>query len=265
MARYTVIGAGGFIGSRVVAALAADGCEVEAPGRGADLTTRDLGRVIYCAGLTGDYRTRPFDTVEAHAALVSRILQAGRYERLVYLSSTRLYQTTGAAIGREDAPLNLDPGDREQVYELSMALGENLAVNRSDGRGCAARLSYVFDWTEGAEGFLAGWFAQARAGREITIASTPEDGRDFIHVSDVIRALRAMADQPVNEIVNVASGRTTTNAEIAEVFEAAGWRVRFTGDAPAAAPTRADIGRLRALGLEPRPALEVIAGYLKSL
>ena len=265
MAFYTVIGAGGFIGSRMVSALAADGLEVQAPPRDADLTARDLGRVIYCAGLTGDYRTRPFDTVEAHVALVARILEAGRYERFVYLSSTRLYQTTGAADGREDAALAMDPNDREQVYELSKALGENLVVNRSEGRGCAARLSYVFDWTEGAEGFLANWLVQARSRRDITIASTPEDGRDFIHVSDVIRGLRTMADQPVNQILNVASGRTTTNAEIAGVFEAAGWRVRFTGAAPAAAPTRADVGRLRALGVEPRPALQVIADYLAGL
>ncbi len=265
MTLYTVIGARGFIGSRLAAALAADGSDVRTPARGADLTTSDLGRVIYCAGLTGDYRTRPFDTVEAHVSLLSRLLEAGRYERLVYLSSTRLYQTTRAAVGREDEPLRLDPNDIEQVYELSKALGENLAVNRSDGRGCAARLAYVFDWRPGAEGFLADWLAQARAGKSITVASTPEDGRDFIHVDDVTRALRAMADQPVNAIVNVAAGRTTTNAEIAAVFEAAGWGVTFTGSRAAAAPTTADIASLRALGVDPRSALDLIGEYLATL
>jgi nucleoside-diphosphate-sugar epimerase len=264
VALYTVIGARGFIGARLAQALAADGHEVQTPARGGPLDG-PLGRVMYCAGLTGDYRTRPFDTVEAHVSLLSRVLAEGDFERLVYLSSTRLYQTTGAAVAREDQPLRLDPNDPEQVYELSKALGENLAVNRSGGRGAAARLSYVFDWSPGAAGFLSDWLVRARDARDLDVASTSGDSRDYIHLDDVVRALRALADSDVNAVVNVAAGRGTRNAEVAQVFADAGRRVTFTGTAAPAAMADVDVSRLAALGVTARPATELIAGYLAGL
>ncbi|MBI1198260.1 MAG: NAD-dependent epimerase/dehydratase family protein [Phenylobacterium sp.] len=266
MVRYTVIGAGGFVGSHLVRALKSAGAEVHAPVRSHDYDLPvDLGRVIYCAGLTGDYRVRPFAAVEAHVGLLSRILEAGRFERLVYLSSTRAYQTTGAAEGREDAALSLNPGDGEQLYELSKALGENLALCRSDGRACAARLSYVFGSQEGDTGFLSEWLLSARQARTLEVASTPDEARDYVHIDDVTRALRTLVDSDLNAIVNVASGDCTTNREIAEVFGEEGWRVRFTGAASPQPAVKVRIERLRELGISPRPAREVVRAYLRSL
>jgi nucleoside-diphosphate-sugar epimerase len=260
---YTVFGAQGFIGKRLTARLRADGHEVSTPGRGDPAEGRDLGRVIYCAGLTGDYRTRPHDAVEAHVSLLSRILERTRFERLVYLSSTRLYQT--AAVGREDALLSIDPNDPEHLYELSKALGENLTLHRSGGRGAVARLSYVFDEQPGATGFLSDWLNRARQGGDIEIASSPTAGRDYIHLDDVVLALRAMADSSANTIINVASGRVTTNAEIAEVFARAGRRVVFTAADQSVETPAIDVARLTQLGVRARPAVELIGAYLGGL
>jgi len=158
MSRYTVIGASGFVGARLAKALAADGCEAFLPGRDDPrLYTEDLGAVFYCAGLTADYLARPFDTVEAHVGLIARLLQKGRFERLVYLSSTRLYDWAGAEAGREDRPLSLIPSEPRHLYDLSKALGENLCLTQSGGRASVARLSCVWDWAEGAPGFLSEW------------------------------------------------------------------------------------------------------------
>ena len=72
MTQFTVIGASGFLGSRLVTALTASGHEVYAPTRDDPaLFTRPLVRVFYCAGLTGDFIARPFDTVEAHVSLLA--------------------------------------------------------------------------------------------------------------------------------------------------------------------------------------------------
>jgi nucleoside-diphosphate-sugar epimerase len=263
MTLYTVYGAQGFIGRRLTARLRADGHEVLTPGRGDAVDAQDLGRVIYAAGLTGDYRTRPFDAVEAHVSLLSRILERARFDRLVYLSSTRLYQA--AAVGREDAPLNIDPNDPEHLYELTKALGENLTLHRSGGRGAVARLSYVFDEQPGAAGFLSDWLNRARQGGDIEIASSPSAGRDYIHLDDVVQALVVMADSSENTLINVASGQATTNAEIAQVFAETGRRVTFTAkDQPAEAPA-IDISRLSGLGVRARPAVERIRDYLAGL
>lgn len=261
----TVVGARGFVGARLAKRLAAEGWNVQAPPKGdPDLLRRDLGVVFYCAGLTADYDRRPFDTVEAHASLVSELIRAGRFERLVYCSSTRLYDGQVKGEVGEDEPLILDPSDPRRVYDLSKALGENLTVCRAGGRGAVARLSNVYDWEEGAPGFLSEWLIQARAGREITLQSSPNIARDYIHLDDVVAALVALASGPPG-ICNVASGTLATNAEIAEVFGACGWSVRFTGEANPPPPPNARAERLAALGVRARPVKDVVRAYLEGL
>lgn len=259
----TVIGAGGFLGSRLVAALRRQGREVFAPVRGdPDLCTRDLGSVFYAAGLTGDFMVRPFDAVDAHVGLISQILRDARYTRLVYLSSTRLYDSLGARGGGEGDVLELDPTLPRNVYDLSKALGENLCLTRSDGRATVARLSNVFASDPSASGFLSELLARARREREIELASSPAGGRDYIHVDDVIAALMALEAAPGSGIVNVARGETLTNAELAQVFGQAGWRLTLTGaDIPSAPPVCAT-ERLHALGVHPRDARQVLTEIL---
>lgn len=262
----TVLGAAGFVGGRLAARLAADGWDVFAPARGdVDLFRRELGCVFYCAGLTADYDARPFDTVEAHASLVSELIRSGSFTRLIYCSSTRLYDGLPDAEVDEARPLVFDPTDPRRVYDLSKALGENLTVARTGGRGAVARLSNVYDWEGDAPGFLSGWLIQARQAREIELASSPHIARDYIHLDDVVAALIAMADGPAPGIVNVAAGRLSTNADIAAVFERRGWTVRFTGDANPPPPPNASAAKLAALGVRARSVEDVIGAYLEGL
>lgn len=262
----TVVGAQGFVGRRLVQRLSAQGQAPWTPAKGdPDLTARDLGVVYDCAGLTADYDRRPFDTVEAHASLVSRILAAGRFERIVYLSSTRLYDGLPKAEVDETEPLVFDPTDPRCVYDLSKALGENLVMTRSGGRGAVARLANVYDWEPQAPGFLSEWLVRAQSERDFALASSPAVARDYIHLDDVVEALVAIAAAPKPVIFNVASGELVTNGEIAQVFAAAGWRVGFTGEARPAPPPNASIARLKAIGVTPRPVKDVVAAYLEGL
>jgi UDP-glucose 4-epimerase len=264
MSDYTVVGATGFVGARLVTALQADGHAVYAPGRGDPaLFERDLGRVFYCAGLTADYLARPFDTVEAHVGLISRVLEKGRFERLVYLSSTRLYDSLGGGGGDEDGPLALRPSEPRHLYDFSKGLGETLCLTQSDGRGAVARLSCVFDDAPGAPGFLAQWLQRARSERDIVLASATGYVRDYIHLDDTVCALRAIVDSAVTAPVNVASGENLSNADLATAFEALGWRIRFERETPRQEAPTCDIARLRGLGVRPRLARDVIAAVLK--
>ena len=267
MARQaTIVGASGFVGRRLRTRLEADGWQVFAPPRGApELLARDLGVVFYCAGLTADYDRRPFEAVEAHASLVGRVIEAGRFEKIVYLSSTRLYDGLPKAEVSETEPLVFDPTDPRRLYDLSKALGENLVMTRTDGRGAVARLANVYDWAPGAPGFLSEWLIRAQAERSIALDSSPHVARDYIHLDDVVAALIAIASAAEPAICNVASGELVSNAEIAHVFEACSWRVRFSGEAAPAAPPRANIARLRALGLDPRPVKDRVRAYLEGL
>ena len=259
----TVIGARGFVGQRLVSALTAAGAAPWAPAKGdPDLLTRDLGVVFYCAGLTADYDARPFDTVEAHAGLVNDLVRAGRFERVIYLSSTRLYDGLAAVEVSEDTPLVFDPTDPRRTYDLSKALGENLVMTRSGGRGAVARLANVFDWEDGAPGFLSEWLIRARTERDLTLDSSPHVARDYIHLDDVVAGLSAMAAATDPGIVNLASGELATNGQIAEVFVAAGRKVEFARDGKAAPPPRVSVSKLAALGVTPTPVRDVVARHL---
>lgn len=262
----TILGATGFVGRRLVARLVADGWDTYAPAKGdTSLFGRDMGVVFYCAGLTADYDRRPFDTVEAHATLVSDLVRAGRFEQIIYLSSTRLYDALGAGAVDEKTPLVFDPTDPRRTYDLSKALGENIVLSRTEGRGAVARLANVYDWELEAPGFLSQWLVEAQRSRELSLESSPHVVRDYIHLDDVVASLVAMADRQARGVVNVASGELTNNGEIANLFLAAGWRVSFSGDASPPVPPRTDVGRLQALGVSPTPVKEVVRRYLKRL
>jgi nucleoside-diphosphate-sugar epimerase len=262
----TIIGATGFVGRRLQARLAAAGWDVFAPAKGdTSLFGRDMGVVFYCAGLTADYDRRPFDTVEAHASLVSALARAGRFEQLIYLSSTRLYDSQAAEVVDEATPLIFDPADPRRTYDLSKALGENIALTRAEGRGAVARLSNVFDWQLDAPGFLSGWLIEAARTRDLRLDSSPHIARDYIHLDDVVAGLIAMAEKRVQGVVNVASGEMVANGEIANLFLQAGWKVTFSRDISPATPPRAETARLRALGVSPRPVKDVVRGYLEGL
>ncbi|MDO8900621.1 MAG: NAD-dependent epimerase/dehydratase family protein [Phenylobacterium sp.] len=263
MSGWTIIGAGGFIGGRLAQALRDRGEAVYAPARGDPaLFERDLGRVFYCAGLTGDFAVRPFDTVEAHVTLLAQVLSQARFDRLIYLSSTRLYDSLGAAGGREDDILAFDPAAPRNVYDLSKALGENLTLARSGGRGAVARLSNVFDLAPGASGFLPELLQKARRSREITLDSVPGAVRDYVHADDVIAALLAMGESQTPGVVNVASGQNVSNADLAQVFGAAGWTLNLTPDRPMPAAPHCAIDRLQALGIAPQDPRQLIAEAL---
>lgn len=262
----TILGATGFVGRRLQARLTAEGWDIYAPAKGdKSLFGHDMGVVFYCAGLTADYDRRPFETVEAHVTLLSELALAGRFEQLIYLSSTRLYDGQAARELDEAAPLLFDPADPRRIYDLSKALGENITLTRTEGRGAVARLANVFDWEPEAPGFLSEWLIQAALSHELELDSSPHVARDYIHLDDVVAALIAMAEKPSHEIVNVAGGELTTNGEIANLFLQAGWQVRFARDVSPAPPPNAANARLKALGVTPAPVKEVVRRYLDGL
>jgi nucleoside-diphosphate-sugar epimerase len=262
MAEITILGGAGFVGRRLSQAIG-DHADLYLPAKGDPrLVECDLGTVYYCAGLTADYAARPFDTIEAHTSLIAALAERGRFSRLVYLSSTRLYDTSVEPRMDEDAALLMRPSHPRQIYDLSKALGENLTLTQMDGRGSVARLSNVFDWAEGAPGFLSEWLKAAAHTRNLRLESSPHVARDYIHVDDVASALMVIAASDGVGIVNVASGELVDNAAIAAVFEEAGYSVSFTGDAHPPPSAVADIGRLRGLGVTPRRVREVIAAHL---
>lgn len=263
-AHYTVLGAGGFIGSRLMKALQASGASCEAPARGDEsIFSHNLGQVFYCIGLTGDYRDRPFDTVEAHVTLLSKLLERASFDRLVYLSSTRLYDGLQGVSCSENAVLPMSSANPRHLYDLSKALGENLSLTASEGRACVARLSSVYDVDGEKAGFLPGLLQRLIKERQFTIDSSSGIVRDYIHVGDVIKALRALADSDKCEIVNVASGENVSNQDIVDTLNVCGGRVALQRQTEREMRPVCDITRLTALGINPIAVRSYLQNFMK--
>ena len=253
----TVIGANGFIGRHLVAHLRARGHPCWSPERGSpELFTRSLGTVLYCAGLTADFRSQPFATVEAHVGLLSRVLQRAQFDRLVYLSSTRVYQdadrdtnaqgtqsaeatdAAGAAgAAQESQVLRVAPLQPEQLYNLSKLLGESLVLSCAPSN-CVVRLSNVFGPGMSEQNFLGALLCQAKQSRELTLASGLTSEKDYIWIDDAVAALAALATERgadgalLQGIVNVGSGSNLSHADVLACFAALGVPARVPSDAP---------------------------------
>jgi len=208
----TVLGASGFIGSRLSAELRRRGWPVSMPPRDEDLAGLDLGTVFYCIGLTGDASLRPLETIQAHVVKLAEVLRACRFDRLVYLSSTRLY--LGASGGSETDTLCIDPQDTGRLFNLSKAAGEALILD--SGRPAhIARLSNAYgpDWE--SQNFLSTIIGDACRDGRIVLRDAPESAKDYVHVQDAIDALIHIGLEGTHTVYNVASGRNVTHGEIA--------------------------------------------------
>ena len=262
---YTVLGGTGFVGRQVAQTLSASGIPCYVPTKGSEeIFERDLGRVFFCIGLTADYVSRPFDAVNAHVSYLARVLEEAKFERIVYLSSTRLYD--GQLSGQEDASLLLNPTKPRHLYDLSKAMGENLCMVASGNRGRVARLSNVYAAAAGAPGFLSDLLARLKKERDFTLDSSPDFNRDYISLDDVVRGLKAILDSEESQIVNVASGENITNGELATYLNHLGCNIKFRNDQKIEhPPVVCDISRLQKLHVHPLPVRDYLDNFMRHL
>ena len=251
----TLIGGNGYIGRHLEARLRNEGWSCWVPQRDdPQLWRRELGHVFYCAGLTADFSVRPFDTVEAHTSLLNRVLRETQFESLVYLSSTRLYDSLGDIDATEALPLALAPDNPRHLYDLSKALGESLCHVAGRGRARVARLSCVWGEPPDAQGFLPALMQRVIVNRKapgaparprVSIDSSPHLARDYVHIDDVLDALVALATRAESVVYNVASGHNLSNAQLFERLTAAsGCELVTTQARDAAPPPRISIARM---------------------
>ena len=127
--RFTIFGGRGFLGAAIARYLQEKGYDVYLPSRADsfDNLKSELGHVIYCIGLTGDFRDKPFETVEAHVCKLANLLKSSNFDSWLYLSSTRIYSGINN-IAKESARLPVFP-DSDGIYDISKLLGESLCLS----------------------------------------------------------------------------------------------------------------------------------------
>jgi nucleoside-diphosphate-sugar epimerase len=218
--KFTIFGSTGFLGTHLRQYLLESGHRCIALSRSSSYPFHEnLGHVIYCIGLTGDFRIRPFETVDAHVCELSRILQNAQFDSFLYLSSTRVY--AGADSATEDTVLRVDPANRDHLYNLSKMMGESLCLATPKPNIRIARLSNVYGPDFSSCDFLSSIVRDAISTRKIILRTTPSSAKDYINVSDVVRILPSISESGQYHLYNVASGRNTTNGELIEIVQSA--------------------------------------------
>jgi nucleoside-diphosphate-sugar epimerase len=218
--------------------------EHTAVGRNETLPKGDLGDVIYCIGVTADFRTRPFDAVEAHVCKWLEVLRSCAFDSLLYLSSTRLYAGNGGE-AKEEAPLTTTPLEPEHLYNISKLMGESAAFT-SKQKVRVARLSNVYGNDFASGNFLPQLLKEALSENTVTIRAPAAAARDYIAVSDAVNGLIDIATRGRFNLYNVASGINVSNAAVAEkIASLTGARLEFQAHPSQSSAPVINIDRMR--------------------
>jgi nucleoside-diphosphate-sugar epimerase len=208
---FTVLGASGFVGSHLVSSLKAAGQSVIAPQRDeSDFLTQDLGHVFYCIGLTADFRSRPFATIEAHVSVLNKFLQTARFQSLTYLSTTRVYM--GGEHGLEAGPVMVQPQNPSDLYNISKLAGESICFSSGRENVRAVRLSNVVGLDTSSSNFVFDIARDAIKGH-VKLNTNPSSAKDYIGINDVVALLPLIAQNGKEKLYNVASGRQIAHKE----------------------------------------------------
>jgi nucleoside-diphosphate-sugar epimerase len=216
---HTVFGASGFVGSHLVRWLESQALPYWAPERGADVSSRPLGHVIYCIGVTADFRKRLYDTVRAHVCTLLGILEKADFKSLLYLSTARLYD--GLEDTREDQVLRVNPSSSDHLYNISKIMGESMCLSSGRAHVRVVRLSNVYGNDFSSENFLTSVLRDAVDHKMVVLRTSLDSEKDYVNVDDVVRLLPQIARSGRHRVYNVASGVNTTHRELADVVERA--------------------------------------------
>ena len=268
----TIIGGQGFIGSHLTVRLQSLGCQPKVFSRGDRLEDfRPLGTVFYCAGMTADYLENVGVTISSHVTLLAEILQEEAFDQLIYLSSTRLYDSfTPDQLTSEHTHFPINPSQPRHFYDLTKLTGECLCQLTKSAPTHVARLSGVYSENYAMDGFMGSLLnrvAQTPPGGVIKIDSSPGISRDYVHIEDVLSALILISDRSGNEIYNVASGVNISNREISEIINRRTGRIiEFTQSEEAQQYAEIDVSRLsKDFSFRPRHLENALNSWLDAL
>ena len=243
---FTVLGSSGFIGSHLVSYLRAKGYEVRTPPRDVqNLAGIDLGHVIYAIGMTGNYRTQPVQTIDAHVNVLQRLMNGARFQSWLYLSSTRVYNGLAPDISvNEETRLSCLPC-LDSIYDLSKLLGESLCLAQENPAIRVVRLSNVYGKGMSPHLFIGAALSEIIAENKLLIRESPESSKDYISIDDVVRMIHDVAVSGCHRLYNIASGQATTHADLAGCMRGLGLRVDFQSAAPIRTFPHIDTSRMQ--------------------
>ena len=244
MVCFTVFGATGFIGSKLCKHLRNAGYDVLTPSREEGMP-KNPGHVVYAIGLTGDFRHRPHETVEAHVCKLNGLLQQGGFDSFLYLSSTRVYG--GSREASEDSPLPIRPSDPDHLYNATKLVGESLTLTNQALNTRVVRLSNVVGPGEvGRDTFVGALIRESSEGL-VRLRTHPASEKDYIWIDDVLPRLEAIVLRGEYRLYNLATGRQLRHDDWTQkLAETTGCDIHASPEAPMTSFPGIDVRRLSA-------------------
>jgi len=235
MTRITLFGGHGFIGAALKAELVLRGRDVICQARDSILPPEGgFGTLVWCIGLTADFRTRPYDTATAHVGLLTQVLAQRAHDRVVFLSSTRVY--SGATSTAESAALTLRPADPTDLYNATKLAGEALVLTAEGASGVVVRLSNIVGPAESARATFLGAITRQSAQGRVTLESALTTAKDYLWIADAARGLADIATLGHARIYNLARGVQITHRDWTDAL------ARATGCVTSVQPHAPDMG-----------------------
>ena len=231
----TILGGSGFIGNHLTSYLSANNVPFWAPQKGdSAIYENHLGDVIYCIGLTADFRSRPFDTIEAHICFLKEVLTSCQFDSLVYLSSTRIYEgRNGHDPAAEGDALTVNPNLPGDLYNISKLAGESLCHAAKEKNVKIARLANVYGGDFSSSNFITDIINESLTQGRITLKTSMDSFKDYVNIDDAIELIVKILTNGKEKVYNVASGINIANAEIVSAIqEATGCTLQVKDNAP---------------------------------
>lgn len=224
--------------------------------------------VLHLAALisVAESMAKPQETAKVNVQGTVNVLEAAKQcgvKRVVFSSSAAVYGTRPELPYKEDTPI-----DCQSPYAWSKQVGAELCQLYTKAYGLEAialRYFNVFGTGQNPNSAYAAVIAKfmqlAAENKPLGIDWDGLQSRDFVSVKDVVQANLLAATKGVpGEIYNVASGRTYTLLELADIIEKVSGRKlervsrpKRPGDVH---ESSADISKIEALGYTPTVTLE---------
>lgn len=214
---FTVVGGKGFIGSKIVEQLTSNGSNVWVPNKDDEsLFSKALGTVIYCAG-HGDCEKGCLKVLQANTILLSQLVEHGNFDRLIFLSSTRVYMDQDES--SENSNLTISYKDSRRLFNLSKLVAEEILL-KSKKDIAIVRPSNVYGVALNSPLFLPSIARNAINNGHVDMFVSPNYAKDYVSVEDVAQmTIKIANDLSTNgQIFNVAAGFNTSAKEIAEIL-----------------------------------------------
>jgi len=212
--RLTVFGAGGFIG-RSVLGLAADYGYDAVRGDWRDLPLdENMGDIVYCLGV-GDC-AKPNQVLESHLIILKEIVSKGVFDRLTYVSSTRLYM--GNDSSSENSELKILPKDNRKLFNL-IKLSAEAYLECSGVNYRVVRLSNVFGCAINSPLFLPSIVRDAVLKKEVHMYVPADYSKDYVLVDDVARLTLQITKSSKRKTYNIASGENVSAESISVILK----------------------------------------------